>query len=92
MEAAFRDRKFTEKWQCGKISNFDYLMLVNIYSGRTFNDPNQYPIFPWVISDYKSETINLQNHKIYRDLCSPIGALNKQKLERYMENSRIHEE
>lgn len=67
-------------------------MLINIFSGRTFNDPNQYPIFPWVLSDYKSNEINLHNHRVYRNMGLPIGALNKEKLERYMENSKIHEE
>jgi hypothetical protein len=39
----------------GQISNFDYLMLLNKYSGRSFNDPNQYYVFPWVLSDYESK-------------------------------------
>ncbi len=41
-------------------------------SGRSFNDLTQYPIFPWIIIDYKSSQINLNNKntfiKIYRDL------------------------
>lgn len=73
-----------EKWQAGKISNFDYLMLLNIYSGRTFNDPCQYPIFPWVIQDYTSHELNLAKPEHYRDLAVPIGALNPEKLKRYI--------
>lgn len=30
------------------ISTFDYLMLVNKYAGRSFNDTSQYPIMPWI--------------------------------------------
>jgi hypothetical protein len=34
-------------------------MIVNKYSGRTFNDINQYPIFPWVLANYTSTELNL---------------------------------
>ncbi len=30
-------------------------MLLNKYSGRSYNDPNQAFVFPWVLSDYKSK-------------------------------------
>ena len=59
-ETTFKERKYTERWQSGRISNFDYLMLVNTFSGRTFNDPNQYPIFPWIVQDYTSKELNLR--------------------------------
>ena len=32
----------------GIISNYTYLLKLNDLSSRTFNDPNQYPIFPWL--------------------------------------------
>lgn len=31
-------------------------------------------VFPWVIADYTSETIDLRNPKIYRDFRYPMGA------------------
>ena len=31
------------------VSNFDYLMHLNMAAGRTTNDLNQYPVFPWVL-------------------------------------------
>ena len=46
---AFKNKDYTNKWIKGEISNFDYLMIVNKYSGRTFNDLNQYPVFPWIL-------------------------------------------
>lgn len=56
---------------------------------RTCHDLTQYPVFPWVLSDYVSEAIDIDNPKHYRDLTKPIGALNedrlKQLLERYEE-------
>ena len=73
-------KKATEKWTDGKLTNFDYLMLINIYSGRTYNDLSQYPVFPWVLSNYTSETLDLNDPSNYRDLSCPIGALDKDRL------------
>jgi Beige/BEACH domain len=38
----------TSKWLKGEVSNFDYLMHVNVAAGRSFQDLTQYPVFPWV--------------------------------------------
>jgi hypothetical protein len=35
-------------WASGNLSNFDYIMLLNYLCGRTFNNPNHYPVLPWV--------------------------------------------
>ena len=64
----------------GEINNFDYLMLINKFSGRSFNDLNQYFVFPWILSDYSSKTIDFNKNAIYRDLSKPMGALNPVKL------------
>ena len=69
----------TTAWQYRKISNFDYLMHINTIAGRTFNDLTQYPVFPWILKDYTSKTIDLNDINIYRDLSKPIGALNKER-------------
>lgn len=36
-------------WCKNRITNYDYLMLLNILSGRSLNDLSQYFIFPWII-------------------------------------------
>ncbi|OHT01351.1 hypothetical protein TRFO_07587 [Tritrichomonas foetus] len=72
--------KATEKWQNGEISNFDYLMKLNTLAGRSFNDLSQYPVFPWILSDYKSKSIDFNNPEIYRDLSKPIGAISETRL------------
>ena len=41
---------------------------------------HRYPVFPWVIADYNSASIDLNNKDIYRDLTKPIGALNPERL------------
>jgi hypothetical protein len=63
----------TRKWVKGEISNFHYLMLVNTLAGRTFNDLTQYPVFPWVLADYTSEELDLENPRTFRDLTKPMG-------------------
>ncbi|KAK7962509.1 beige/BEACH domain-containing protein [Apiospora aurea] len=62
------------KWQRGEMSNFHYLMLVNTMAGRTFNDLTQYPVFPWILADYTSEELDLEDPATYRDLSKPMGA------------------
>ena len=42
----------TDEWQDGKLSNFEYLLRLNLCSGRTFNDPALYPIFPALVADF----------------------------------------
>ena len=80
-KSAFMTTKFTEQWVNRKISNFEYLMRLNTGSGRTFNDASQYPILPWVLQDYTSEVLNLDDCSIYRDLSKPMGALNEARLQ-----------
>ena len=52
-----KEDNMTLQWQNGIISNFDYLMYLNSAADRSFNDLTQYPVFPWVIQDFKSETL-----------------------------------
>ena len=37
---------------------------------------------PWVLQDYTSATLDLNDPSIYRDLSKPIGALEPNRLER----------
>ncbi|KAL8782097.1 MAG: hypothetical protein Q9213_005708 [Squamulea squamosa] len=63
----------TRRWAQGEMSNFNYLMHINTMAGRTFNDLTQYPVFPWVIADYKSEELDLTDPRSFRDLTKPMG-------------------
>lgn len=47
-----------------------------LFIGRTYNDLNQYPVFPWVLTNYDSKDLDLSQPSNYRDLSKPIGALN----------------
>ena len=59
-------------------------MLIRSFSlgDRTFHDLTQYPIMPWVITDYTSTQLDLNDPKVFRDLLKPIGALEPSRLER----------
>eukprot|EP00644_Phytophthora_capsici_P002924 jgi/Phyca11/129582/e_gw1.85.31.1 len=75
----------TKAWQNRQISNFDYLMALNTFAGRSFNDLTQYPVFPWVLSNYEDSTLDLSDPLNFRDLSKPVGALNATRLEEYWE-------
>eukprot|EP01083_Nonionella_stella_P088211 245671_1 len=79
------------KWCQKNISNFEYLTFLNQQAGRSLNDLTQYPVFPWIITDYSSSKLDLENPDTFRDLSKPIGALNPKRLralrERFMQMS-----
>jgi len=81
----FDGLRITENWINRDISNFEYLMNLNILSGRSFNDASQYPIMPWVLQDYESNVLNIDNPSIYRDLSKPIGSINESRLKKLSE-------
>ncbi|XP_058126854.1 protein FAN-like [Anopheles ziemanni] len=72
----------TLKWQNGLVSNYDYLLYLNGLADRSFQDLTQYPVFPWIITDYTSAELKLNDSVVYRDLRKPVGALNNERLER----------
>ncbi|GES99838.1 neurobeachin-like protein 1 isoform X2 [Rhizophagus clarus] len=81
----FQRSNLTERWRTHEISNFEYLMHLNSIAGRSFNDLTQYFVFPWILNDYESETLDLSDPSIYRDLTKPIGALNPDRLEQFVD-------
>ncbi|OHT16368.1 hypothetical protein TRFO_13208 [Tritrichomonas foetus] len=63
--------EFTSAWINGKLSNFTYLMILNMLSGRSFNDVTQYPMFPLLYSDFESKKV--------RDLSKTLDFLEENK-------------
>ena len=64
-----------EEWQNNNISTLEYLMWLNIYSGRSFNDISQYPVFPWLITNYSEESQEISLKNDLRNLNVPMGML-----------------
>lgn len=58
-------------------------MHLNTLAGRSYNDLMQYPIFPWIVADYNSETLDLTDPKSFRDLSKPMGAQTRDRLEQF---------
>jgi hypothetical protein len=78
--------RLTMGWVEGRITNFDYLLHLNMLAGRSYNDICQYPVMPWVLSNYSSVEIpDLCDPNNFRDLRKPMGALNPARLEDFIE-------
>jgi hypothetical protein len=60
----------SQQWIDSKISTFAYLMTLNEFSGRSYNDISCYPIFPWIISNFgmQHETVR------FRNLTQPVAS------------------
>ena len=83
--------RIINQWKNWELSNFELLILLNIFSNRSYNDITQYPVFPWILSNYSDPLITQQikefkNEKgieekktiedyLYRDLSLPMGML-----------------
>ncbi|KAF2070943.1 hypothetical protein CYY_007734 [Polysphondylium violaceum] len=85
LTSIWRKSPLTTKWQQGQISNFQYLMHLNTLAGRSYNDLTQYPVFPWVLVDYESDYLDLDDPKVYRDLSKPMGALKEPRAQKFRE-------
>ncbi|XP_049936252.1 BEACH domain-containing protein C2 isoform X2 [Nymphaea colorata] len=84
-EQLLKRTQLMERWSRWEISNFEYLMQLNTLAGRSYNDITQYPVFPWILADYSSKNLDLDDPSSYRDLSKPIGALNAERLEKFLE-------
>jgi len=44
----FDKKEYVKKWKDGQKSTYEYLLILNKLSSRTYNDSNQYPVMPWI--------------------------------------------
>ena len=71
--------KIKRKWDKREINTFQFLLYINKYAGRTYNDINQYPIFPWIILNIYENGNKYENK--YRNFILPISIQNKPQRE-----------
>jgi factor associated with neutral sphingomyelinase activation len=45
----------TKMWMNGYLANYDYLIYLNRFSSRSFNDISQYPVFPWIVNEFSDD-------------------------------------
>lgn len=81
----FAASNMTQKWQRRQIGNLQYLMFLNTIAGRTYQDLNQYPVFPWILTNYESDELDLNLPSNFRDLSKPVGALNSERRNEFVE-------
>ncbi|KAI9028612.1 hypothetical protein DFJ74DRAFT_495541 [Hyaloraphidium curvatum] len=84
--------ELTTKWEKWEISNFEYLMRLNTLAGRSYNDLTQFPVFPWVIADYASESLDLSLRSSFRDLSKPMGAQTEERAAEFEDRFRSWED
>ena len=80
-------KSFSKRWQNEEISNFQYLMHLNTLAGRGYSDLTQYPVFPWVLTDYESENLDLSDPKTFRKLDKPMGCQTPEGEEEFKKRS-----
>lgn len=79
----------TQQWREGQITNWEYLIALNLISGRTYQDLMQYPVFPWILSDYESSTLDLNGIENYRNLAKPIAIQHSNNEEHYVNSYNV---
>lgn len=75
-----------QQWREGTLTNWDYLTALNQISGRTYHDLMQYPVFPWILSDYGGSLLDLGCETSYRDLRKPIAIQHEENEIHYINN------
>ncbi|XP_036336992.1 lysosomal-trafficking regulator [Rhagoletis pomonella] len=76
----------TQQWREGLLTNWEYLMTLNQIAGRTYNDLMQYPIFPWIISNYISDILDLTDTSNFRKLEKPVAVQHEENEQHYINN------
>ena len=86
-----------EKWSKWEISTLKMIMIMNLYANRSYNDINQYPVFPWIITDYTSQTLpSFDKENFIRPMNKPMGMMDfteesKERKENYEEHWHSNE-
>ena len=63
------------------MNTFSFLMHLNLFSNRSYNDLSQYPIFPWLVKDIVELMGNeAKNFSCESDIKSEISKLSIAKL------------
>jgi hypothetical protein len=63
-------------------------MQLNTIAGRTYNDLTQYPVFPWILTDYKSETIDLNDESESLQFAILLVFIDRRAIEVYRDLSK----
>lgn len=78
-----------QQWREGQLTNWEYLMMLNQMSGRTFHDLMQYPVFPWILADYENSILDVTKEQSFRMFDKPIAIQHKENEEHYINNYNV---
>jgi len=61
-------------------------MFLNILANRSYKDVMQYPVMPWILTNYSADSINPNDESIYRNLNLNMGSVgNKDRTKQYID-------
>ena len=63
----------TRAWQRGELSNFDYLMELNLLAGRRLGDLTRYPLLPWVLDMTEPPQAGINNSKVSASIMRSVA-------------------
>ena len=78
----FRKEELAKKWKEEKITTYDYLLLLNKLSSRSYNDTNQYPVMPWLFL--------IEGKEKMRNFDLPISVQDESTQEPFLSKGKIH--
>ena len=86
MRDYFEFKHFIEDWNNNEIDNYYFLNMLNKYSSRTYNDLQQYPIFPWLFTRYNEELLENKKYNLLSSLKNNtnINMINKILYDKYL--------
>ena len=79
--------EISKDWSNGLITNFEYLLLLNRYGSRSFHDPTQYPVFPWVLDDYKNLEFFVKKKYLLLKIMDEYERFKNYKKDKQIDNS-----
>ena len=88
VKEVFEFKHFIDDWNNDKINNFYFLNMLNKYSSRSYNDLQQYPVFPWLFTRYSTELLENKKYNLLSSLQNnkKLSILNKVLYEKYLRN------
>ena len=74
-QSPYKLKRIIDEYINYKISTLEYLMWLNLLGNRSFLDLSQYPVFPWVITNYADDEIDIKLENNLRNLDIPMGMM-----------------
>ena len=78
-----RRKDHTKLWQDGALDNYTYLCILNRLGCRSLADYTQYYVFPWVVGDYNSHSLDNAPIESFRNMSLPMGQIGEERAPRF---------